>query len=44
MPEIQVPFPGFYESILSHAIDRAEEMTVDNLTSDEYEILEDKEK
>lgn len=40
MPEIQVPFPGFYESILSDAIDRSEEMTVDNLTSDEYEILD----
>lgn len=42
MPEIQVPFPGFYESILSGAIDAAEERTVEYLRENEfYEILED---
>lgn len=41
MPEIQVPFPGFYESILSGAIDRAEEMTVESLRENEdYDIFE----
>jgi hypothetical protein len=40
--EINIPFPGFYESSYSYAIDREEEMQAEWLAEREVEALEEK--
>lgn len=36
MPELNIPFPGFYHSWLSQALDYEEEMTTENMAESEY--------